>query len=101
MLSIESYDIHSDQWTILTSIPGAISKTWPQSLGIVNRRIYVSVFHTSNSFMVMQEGYFFHLDTYQWTKAPILHERARYSPTIQLQIPRKILQMYLSPSTLT
>lgn len=101
MLSIESYDIQSNQWTIFTSIPGAISKTWPQSLGVVNRRIYVSVFHTSNSFMVMQEGYFFHFDTCQWTKAPILHERARYSPTIELQFPRKILQTYLSRSSLT
>ena len=60
MLSIESYGYSvSDQWTILTSIPGALSKTWPQSLGIVSRRIYISVFHTSNSFIVMQEGYYF------------------------------------------
>ncbi|CAF2724226.1 unnamed protein product [Rotaria sp. Silwood2] len=66
MLSIESYDIHCDQWTILTSIPGAVSKTWPQSLGTVGRRIYISVFHTSNSFIVMQEGYFFDLDTQRW-----------------------------------
>ncbi|UJR35922.1 hypothetical protein I4U23_028664 [Adineta vaga] len=34
MLSIESYNIQCDQWTIITSIPGAISKTWPQSLGL-------------------------------------------------------------------
>ncbi|CAF0908695.1 unnamed protein product [Adineta ricciae] len=58
MLSIESYDIHADQWTILTSIPGAVSKTWPQSLGTVGRYIYISVFHTSNSFIVMQEDNF-------------------------------------------
>ncbi|CAF3475681.1 unnamed protein product [Rotaria sp. Silwood1] len=92
MLSIESYDIHSDQWTILTSIPGAISKTWPQSLGTVNRRIYISVFHTSNSFIVMQEGYFFDLDTQQWIKAPVVHERARYCPTVQLRFPKKFLR---------
>lgn len=90
MLSIESYDIHCDQWTILTSIPGAISKTWPQSLGTVNRQIYISVFHTSNSFIVMQEGYFFDLDTKQWVKAPVVHERARYCPTVQLRFPKKI-----------
>ncbi len=91
MLSIESYDIHCNQWTILTSIPGAISKTWPQSLGTVSRRIYISVFHTSNSFMVMQEGYFFDLDTQKWIKAPVVHERARYCPTVQLRIPKRFL----------
>ena len=89
MLSIESYDIHNDQWTILTSIPGAISKTWPQSLGIVHRLIYISVFHTSNSFIVMQEGYFFDLDTKQWLKAPVVHERARYCPTVQLRLTKR------------
>ncbi|CAF1478757.1 unnamed protein product, partial [Didymodactylos carnosus] len=47
MLSIESYDVKNDQWTILTNIPGAISKTWPQSLGTVGRRIYISVFQFS------------------------------------------------------
>ena len=88
MLSIESYDIHSDQWTIITSIPGARSKTWPQSLGTVGRRIYISVFHTSNSFIVMQEGYFYDIDNQQWIKAPIVHERARYCPTVQLRFPK-------------
>jgi hypothetical protein len=92
MLSIESYDIYCDQWTIITSIPGAISKTWPQSLGTVSRRIYISVFHTSNSFMVMQEGYFFDLDSQQWIKAPVVHERARYCPTIQLRLPKQFLK---------
>ena len=92
MLSIESYDIHCDQWSILTSIPGAISKTWPQSLGTVSRHIYISVFHTSNSFIVMQEGYFYDLDTQQWIKAPVVHERARYCPTVQLQFPGKMLK---------
>jgi hypothetical protein len=92
MLSIESYDIQADQWTILTSIPGAISKTWPQSVGIVNRWIYISVFHTSNSFIVMQEGYFFDLNNQQWLKAPVVHERARYCPTVQLQFSKKIIQ---------
>lgn len=95
MLSIESYDIQSDQWTILTSIPGAISKTWPQSVGTVNRWIYISVFHTSNSFIVMQEGFFFDLDNQQWRKAPVVHERARYCPTVQLQFSKKIMQSIL------
>ena len=92
MLSIERYDIDCNQWTILTTIPGAISKTWPQSLGTVSRRIYISVFHTSNSFMVMQEGYFFDLDTQEWIKAPVVHERARYCPTVQLQFPKKLIK---------
>ena len=92
MLSIESYDVHCDQWTILTSIPGAISKTWPQSLGTVGRRIYISVFHTSNSFIVMQEGYFFDFTTRQWSKAPVVHERARYCPTVQLRFPRNVFK---------
>jgi hypothetical protein len=92
MLSIESYDIYCDQWTIITSIPGAISKTWPQSLGTVGRRVYISVFHTSNSFIVMQEGYFFDLDTQQWLKAPVVHERARYCPTVQLRFPRNFIK---------
>ncbi|CAF4378644.1 unnamed protein product, partial [Rotaria sordida] len=69
-----------------------IIKTWPQSLGTVNRRIYISVFHTSNSFIVMQEGYFFDFDTQQWIKAPVVHERARYCPTVQLRFPKKFLK---------
>lgn len=92
MLSIESYDIQADQWSILTVIPGAISKTWPQSLGTVHRRLYISVFHTTNSFIVMQEGYFFDLDTEQWIKAPVIHDRARYCPTVQLRFPKNMLQ---------
>ena len=91
MLSIESYNIHCDQWTILTSIPGIISKTWPQSMGILGRRIYASVFHTANSFIVKQEGYFFNLDNQQWIEAPVLHERARYCPTVQLRLPKKFI----------
>ena len=46
ILSIESYDIKLDQWTIITSAPGTMSKTWPQSLGFINNRFYISVFHT-------------------------------------------------------
>lgn len=99
MLSIESYDVHCDQWTILTSIPGAISKTWPQSLGTVGRRIYISVFHTSNSFIVMQEGYFYDLNTSQWSKAPVVHERARYCPTVQLRFPRNLFNKSIPPIT--
>ena len=101
MLSIESYDVHSDQWTILTSIPGAISKTWPQSLGTVGRRIYISVFHTSNSFIVMQEGYFFDLDSQQWIKAPVVHERARYCPTVQLRFAKNLLRSIQPLSNIT
>ena len=92
MLSIESYDIHADQWSILTLIPGAISKTWPQSLGTVHRRLYISVFHTTNTFIVMQEGYFFDLDTEEWIKAPVIHDRARYCPTVQLRFPKNMLK---------
>ena len=92
MLSIESYDLQCNQWTILTSIPGAVSKTWPQSICIVDRRIYISVFHTSNSFIVMQEGYFFDLDSQQWMSASVVHERARYCPTVQLRFPKTFLK---------
>ena len=99
MLSIESYDIQCDQWTIITSIPGAVSKTWPQSLGTVGRRIYISVFHTSNSFIVMQEGYFYDLDAQQWIKAPVVHERARYCPTVQLRFPKNIMKSIQTNST--
>lgn len=101
MLSIESYDIHADQWTIITSIPGAVSKTWPQSLGTVDRRIYISVFHTSNSFIVMQEGYFFDLNTQQWSKAPVVHERARYCPTVQLRFPKTLIKSIQNNSPLS
>lgn len=99
MLSIESYDIKCDQWTILTSIPGAVSKTWPQSIGTVGRLIYISVFHTSNSFIVMQEGYFFDLDNQRWVKAPVVHERARYCPTVQLRFPSNFLKSIQNSST--
>lgn len=99
MLSIESYDIYFDQWTIITSIPGAVSKTWPQSLGTVGRRIYISVFHTSNSFIVMQEGYFFDLDNQQWIKAPVVHERARYCPTVQLSFPKNFMKSIQTTNT--
>jgi len=85
MLSIESYDVKNNQWTILTNVPGAVSKTWPQSLGTVGRRIYISVFHTSNSFVVVQEGYYYNIDDQKWVKAPVVHERARYCPTVQLR----------------
>ncbi|CAF1232536.1 unnamed protein product [Rotaria sp. Silwood1] len=101
MLSIESYDIQCDQWTILTSIPGAVSKTWPQSLGTVGRYVYISVFHTSNSFIVMQEGYFFDLDTQRWIKAPVVHERARYCPTVQLRIPKTFINSVQTTTTTT
>ena len=100
MLSIESYNIQCDQWTIITSIPGAVSKTWPQSLGTVGRRIYISVFHTSNSFIVMQEGYFYDLDTQQWIKAPVVHERARYCPTVQLRFPKNFMKSIQTNSTI-
>ena len=101
MLSIESYDVQCNQWTILTSIPGAISKTWPQSLGTVDRRIYISVFHTSNSFIVMQEGYFFDLEQQQWLKAPVVHERARYCPTVQLRFPKHFAPVMASTTNTT
>jgi hypothetical protein len=40
----------------------------------------------------MQEGYFFDLDTQQWLKAPIVHERARYCPTVQLQFSKELIK---------
>ena len=59
ILSVESYDIKNDQWTVITSTPGTISRTWPQCLGSINGRLYISVFHTSNVFKIMQKGNFF------------------------------------------
>ena len=91
MLLIERYDIKANQWTILTSIPGAISKTWLQSIGNVDRLLYVSVFHTNKTFVVLQEAHFYNFDTELWIRAPVINDRARYCPTVQLRIDRKYL----------
>ena len=40
----------------------------------------------------MQEGYFFDLDTEQWSKASVVHERARYCPTVQLRFSKDFIQ---------
>ena len=31
----------------------------PQSIGIINRKFYMSVFHTPNTFKIMQKGYYY------------------------------------------
>lgn len=92
VLEIERYCIETDQWTILSSIPGTTAKTWPQSIGLVERRLYVSVFHTTNTFMVMQEAHFYDIDHQQWISAPVIHERARYCATVQLRLETKRFQ---------
>ncbi len=90
ILTIESYDIKSDQWTIVTQAPGLLSKTWPQCLGVLNNKFYISVFHTPNTFKIMQKGYYYDLSTNVWSEAPVISERARYCPTCCLAFPRKI-----------
>jgi hypothetical protein len=90
ILSIESYDIKLDQWTVVTSAPGTLSKTWPQCLGVINYKFYISVFHTPNTFKIMQKGYYYDLNTNVWSEAPVINERARYCPTVCLAFPKKI-----------
>jgi N-acetylneuraminic acid mutarotase len=91
ILSIESYDTTRDQWSIITNIPGSLSKTWPQSVGVLNgTKFYISVFHTPNTFKIMQKGYYYDLETNIWSEAPVVYERARYCPTCSLTFPRKI-----------
>ncbi len=90
ILSIEAYNIDKDQWSVVTSIPGVLSKTWPQSLGILSDRFYISVFTTPNTFKIMQKGYFYDLNTNVWTEAPVINERARYCPTSCLVFPRNV-----------
>jgi hypothetical protein len=92
ILSIESYDIHTNQWTILTSIPGMPSQTWSQSIGVVNRCLYISVCHKKNPYVVTREGYFFDLNTEKWSKAPVIHDRARHCTTVQFRFSKKSLQ---------
>jgi N-acetylneuraminic acid mutarotase len=93
ILSIDKYDIVNDQWSLLTLAPGSMSKTWPQSIGMLNGRFYVSVFHTPSTFKIMQKGYYFDLNTCEWSDAPVINERARYCPTCTLAFPRSILNM--------
>lgn len=91
ILSIESYDSINDQWSVITNIPGSISKTWPQSVGVLNgTKFYISVFHTPNTFKIIQKGYFYDLKSNIWSDAPVVHERSRYCPTCCLSFPRKI-----------
>jgi hypothetical protein len=93
ILSIDRYDVGLNQWSVLTLAPGSVSKTWPQSIGLLNGRFYVSVFHTPNTFKIMQKGYYFDLNTGMWTDAPVIIERARYCPTCTLAFPRSVLNM--------
>jgi len=90
ILSIEAYDVNKDQWFTVTAIPGDISKTWPQSLGIFTDRFYISVFTTPNTFKIMQKGFFYDTNTNVWSEAPVINERARYCPTACLAFPTKI-----------
>ena len=90
ILSIESYNIKNDEWSVVTSVPGTISKTWPQSLGILNGRLYISVFTTPNTFKIVQKGFYYDISSNIWTEAPIINERARYCPTCCLAFPRKV-----------
>jgi hypothetical protein len=46
----------------------------------------------------MQEGYFFDLDTQQWLKAPVVHERARYCPTVQLRFSKNFIKSIQTPT---
>lgn len=91
ILSIEQYNIEHDQWSILTNIPGSISKTWPQSLGVINSKFYISIFHTPNTFKIMQKAYYYDLITNIWSEAPVAHDKSRYCPTCQLTFPNHIL----------
>ena len=90
VLSIESYSIKNDQWTNVTSIPGALSKTWPQSLGYINNKFYISVFTTPNTFKIIQKGYYYDIETNLWSEGPVINERARYCPTCSLAFPKNI-----------
>lgn len=92
ILSIEMYDHIADQWSVLTNIPGSLSKTWPQSLGVLaeGTRFYVGVFHTPNTFKITQKGYYYDLNSNIWSEAPVVHERARYCLTCCLSFPSKI-----------
>lgn len=91
ILNIEAYSIKDDQWSIVTSIPGKMSKTWPQSLGVLsNTRLYISVFTTPNTFKITQKGYYYDIKTNEWSDAPVIAERARYCPTSTLTFPRQI-----------
>jgi len=90
ILSIESYNVKLDQWSLLTNIPGTLSKTWPQSLGVINGKFYISVFHTPNTFKIIQKGYFYDVSTNIWSEAPTVHEKARYCPTCALAFPRNV-----------
>lgn len=90
VLSIESYNIRTDQWSTVTSIPGVLSKTWPQSLGVSNNRFYISVFTTPNTFKIIQKGYYYDIETDTWSDGPVINERARYCPTCCLAFPRNV-----------
>lgn len=91
ILNIEAYSIKNDQWSIVTSIPGKISKTWPQSLGVLsNSRLYISVFTTPNTFKITQKGYYYDIITNVWSDAPVIAERARYCPTSTLAFPPQV-----------
>lgn len=90
ILSIESYNVQTNQWSLITSAPGSISKTWPQSLGFLNGKFYISAFLTPNTFKIMQKGYYYDVESNVWSEAPVINEKARYSPTCALAFPRQV-----------
>jgi hypothetical protein len=84
ILTVEAYNIKLNQWSKISSMPGLTTKTWPQSLGLIKDRFYISAFHTTGSFKIIQKGYFYDLVSKQWCQAPVICEKARYSLTCNL-----------------
>jgi hypothetical protein len=95
ILNIDCYDIQLNQWSLVTSAPGSLSKTWPQSIGLLSGKFYMSVFHTPNTFKIMQKGYYYLIDKGEWVDAPVINEKARYCPTCTLAFPRRIFNTNL------
>ena len=91
VLTIDRYDISTNQWSTFTSIPGAASGIWPFSIGLLDRLIYVSISNSTNTFVITQQGYFFDLDSQQWRAAPVIHGEAQHCPTVQLRFDRDAL----------
>ena len=91
ILSIEAYDIKTNQWSVMTSVPGVVSKTWPQCIGFVNDRFYISVFQTPlNPFKIKQNAYYYDVNNKTWSNAPVIDEKARYCLTCPLSFPHHI-----------
>lgn len=88
ILSVEAFSPITNQWSTVTSVPGTISKTWPQCLGVSNSRLYISVFHTPfNTFEIKQKAYYYDFKLDIWSDAPVINEKARYCTTCALVFP--------------